>query len=159
MMMRYFAPLRFLPLKKGPKAIATAILLGLAAVPAQSPRGQTRSDDKDLSIVLWARQVNPHARYPLYWVNDTPVGRDDLNGVGRAIGSTDPSHVQLTVIVDSRLPIDEIKEIDWTMAKVPIAHARYFVFWVDQPSRMQEIVLKSESTPMPKPPPHAPSKQ
>lgn len=153
--MRNFALLRFLPLEKGPKAIATAILLGLAAVPAQSPRGQTRSDGKDLSIVLWALQVNPHARYPLYWVNDTPVGRDDLNGVARAIGSTDPSHVQLTVIVDSRLPIDEITEIDRTMAKVPIAHARYFTFWVAYPGSMQEVILKSEQTPAPKPPPQA----
>jgi hypothetical protein len=158
-MMRYVTLMRFLPLKKGAKAIATAILLGLAAVPAQSPRGQTRSDDKDLSIVLWARQVNPHARYPLYWVNDTPVGRDDLNGVARAIGSTDPSHVQLTVIVDSRLPIDEIKEIDWTMAKVPITHARYFTFWVAYPGSMQEVILKSEQIPVPKPPPIAPSKR
>ncbi len=154
--MRYFPLLRVLPLIKRPIAIATALLLCLGAMPSQSPRCQTRSDDKNLAIVLWAREVNRHA---LYWVNDKPVGRDSLGGLIHAIGSTDPDNVQLTVILDSRLVIDEIHQIDGMLDKIPIEHVRYFMFWVDDPRNMQEIVLKSDFAPVPKSAPHAPTEQ
>lgn len=154
--MRYLPLLRILTLTKRPTTFATALLLCLGTVPSQSPRCQTRAEDKNLAIVLWAREVNRHA---LYWINDKPVGRDSLGGLIRAFGSTDPDNVRLTVILDSRLMIDEIHQIDGMLDKIPIAHVRYFMFWVDDPRSMQEIVLKSEFTPVPKPLPHAPTEQ
>ena len=127
-------------------AIAMVVLFGLAGAAFQTPRDEARADDSNPSLILWVREVN---RHEVYWVGDKSVGRDSLGGLTRAIGTADPAHVELTVILDSRLPLDEISEIDGMLDKIPISHVRYFVFWVDHPDSMREILPKAEFTPTP----------
>ncbi len=91
----------------------------------------------------------------LYWVGGKPIGRDSLGGLIHAVGAEQPDNVALTVILDSRVPIGEIHEIDGMLDKIPIEHVRYFMYWVDDPRSMQEVVLKAEFLPLPNAPPRS----
>jgi hypothetical protein len=92
----------------------------------------------------------------MYWVNDKPVGRAPLTGLEILLGPSEPPEdVDLKVILDSRVPIQEIGDIDGVLAKIPITDAHYYVYRADAPSGMSEIVWKSEDLPLPQSPPPA----
>jgi hypothetical protein len=139
-------------LKRWPVARAVAGMLCFVVSPSLASRHQAVSAQKHFPVILWVREVNHR---PLYWVNDKPVGRDSLGGLERAIGPEEPGNVALTVILDSRVPIDEIHEIDGMLDKIPIEHVRYFMYWVNDPRGMQEVVLEAAFLPLPKPPPRS----
>lgn len=98
--------------------------------------------------VLWVQDVNGQA---LYWVNDRPVGRAPLSGLGPFLGSIQKDG--LIVILDSRVPINEIAGIEGILEKLPYKGARYFVYVPELPDRMSEIIWKSEDVPLPQKPP------
>lgn len=133
-------------------ALATA---GFAATPGflmrRPPLLRDRPNDKRRTIILWVREVNRRA---MYWVDHKPVGREPLTGLEIAIGPSEaPENVDLKVVLDSRVPIQEISDIDGTIAKIPITDAHYYVYSTDDPTGMSEIVWKSEVLPLPQSPP------
>lgn len=75
------------------------------------------------SMILWVQEV--HGR-PLYWVNDRPYGRAQLSELEKASGSE--RNIALTVILDSRVPIQEMAEIEGLMEKMDLKDVRYYVF-------------------------------
>src|SRR5579864_3070996 len=101
------------------------------------------------TITLWVQEVRGRA---LYWVNDKPCGRAPLSGIGAASGSN--RNVVLTVILDSRVPIREMAEIEGLMEKIDLKSVHYYVFDRAYPGMgMSEIVWKLQSVPLPTSPP------
>ena len=123
-----------------------ALFLLLWFLPAS--RGQDDSGEKAPSVVLWVREVNGRVGY---WVNDKAVGRKPLTGLERALGPN--LNVALMVILDSRVPIREIADIDGMLGKIPIKGVRYYAYNASDPNGMWEILWKPELLPLPKSPP------
>ena len=100
-------------------------------------------------MILWVQEVHGQ---PLYWVNDTPCGRAPLSGLVAASGSEQT--VGLTVILDSRVPIHEMAEIEGLMEKMDLKDVHYYVFDHTYPKvGMSEIIWDSQSVPLPASPP------
>ncbi len=150
--MRYSPLSEAYRLKRWPVTLVVAATLCFVDSPSPASRPQAVPTPKHPPVTLWVHEVNHR---PLYWVNDKLVGRDSLGGVLRAIGTEQPANVVLTAILESRVPINEIHEIDGMLDKIPIEHVRYFTYSADDPRGMQEVVLKTEFVPLPKSPPPA----
>lgn len=98
--------------------------------------------------VLWVREVNGRA---LYWVNERPVERAPLSGLGAILPLIQKNG--LIVILDWHVPISEIGAIDGILGKLPYEGARYFVYVPEVPHSMSEIIWKQEMLPLPQKPP------
>jgi hypothetical protein len=134
------------PLNIAPMVIAAFFGLLCVLSPAE---GRHMADGKGKPIVLWVREIGGQA---LYWVNDKPWGRAPLSGLVAAMDSDE--NVSLTVILDSRVPIQEMADIESLMAKMDIKNVRYYVYVPAYPNiGMSEIVWKAETIPLPKSPP------
>lgn len=127
-----------------------AVLLALGLFCGYSAaRGGRASDGPARPIILWVQEVRGQA---LYWVNDKACGRAPLSGIVVASGSDRAA--ELIVIVDSRVPIHELGEIEGLVSKIDPKDAHYYVFDRAYPGAgMSEIVWKTESLPLPAPPP------
>lgn len=134
-----------------PSSIAVAaVLLALGLFCGYSAaRGGSASDGPARPIILWVQEVHGQA---LYWVNDKACGRAPLSGIVAASGSERVA--ELTVVVDSRVPIHELGEIEGLVPKIDPKDVHYYVFDRAYPGAgMSEIVWKAESLPLPARPP------
>lgn len=130
-----------------PIAIAGCLAFLCPFPSARLARGRAQGH----SYVLWVREVRGKT---LYWVNDKPWGRAPLSGIVAATGSE--QHIALTVVLDARVPIQEIGEIQGLMAQLDIGNVHYYVYEPADPGAgMSEIMWKTESVPLPKSPPVA----
>lgn len=130
-------------------ALYRAGILCIVIVGFQFASSAQRTPDGHLrSVTLWAREVNGRA---LYWVGQQPVGRHPLSGLEQSLGPN--IDVRLSVILDSRVRISEIFEIDGVLDKIPIKHVRYYVFDADYPQEMREISWNPSTRPLPGPAP------
>lgn len=103
------------------------------------------------TFVLWVRPVHGH---PMFWVNNGLPATEPLTPLEKAIGSTPPDHIELQVILDSRVPIEKLFDIDWTIPKIPITNVRYYFFKSDSPESMYEITWQPKAFPLPGRPPN-----
>lgn len=124
-------------------SMVTTIAIFICFIP--TVQGQIAADVENKSIILWVRQVNGQS---LYWVNDRPVGRAPLTGLAAIVQPNQKTSLQ--IILDSRVPIDEIFEIAGMIEKIPINDAHYFVRRYDSPTVMSEIAWKPQLVPVPK---------
>jgi len=99
-------------------------------------------------ITLWVQEANGTA---LYWVGKRAVGRHPLTGLEQALGPN--IDVELSVILDSNVPISEMFEIDGVLDKIPIKHVTYYVFESDHPNRMRQITWGLSTILLPGSPP------
>jgi len=134
---------------------AGPILTSMIAIATLSTFAQTGSQSatprNERTIVLWVRELHGQA---LYWVNHTPADRAPLSAIVAATQST--PHYSLTVIIDSRVPIQEMAEIDGLTAKLDAGQVHYYVYNPAYPNLgMSEIIWKTETVPLPQPPPSA----
>lgn len=99
--------------------------------------------------ILWVQ--DGHGQ-PLYWVNDKPCGRAPLSALEKA--SDSEPIARLTVILDSRVPIQEMAEIEGIAQKMDLNDVHYYVFDHSYPQLgMSEIIWKSRGIPLPASPP------
>lgn len=131
--------------------LVTITLLGpLTAFVATRPQSTAPQNDK--AVILWVREVHGQA---LYWVNHTPADRAPLSGIVAATQST--PHYTLTVIIDSRVPIEEVAEIQGLVPKLDVKDVRYYIYDAAHPKLgMSELVWKTETLPLPQSPPSVP---
>lgn len=103
-------------------------------------------------ITLWVREVNGKA---LYWVGERPAARHPLTTLEQVLGPN--IDVELSVVLYSNVPINEMFEIDGVLDKIPITHVRYYVYDPAYPrAGMTEIVWRTKSVPLPGAPPPVP---
>ncbi len=126
------------------------LFLGLSCACALA-RGGHASHGHARPLILWVQEVHEQ---PQYWVNDKPCGRAPLSALATASGSE--RIAALTVILDSRVPIHEMAEVEGLMEKMDIKNVHYYVFDHAYPNiGMSQIIWKSQSRPLPAPPPKA----
>lgn len=133
--------------------LAIMTLLGpLAPIVGSRPQSTAPPPQRDKTVVLWIREVRGQA---LYWVNHTPANRAPLSGI---VAATQASpHYTLTVIIDSRVPIRELAEIQGLVPKLDVQDVRYYVYDAAHPKLgMSELVWKMETLPLPQSPPSVP---
>lgn len=136
-----------------PSRIALAILLVSLGISCACPlaRGGHAVDAHMASVILWVQEIHGQA---LYWVNDKPCGRAPLSGLVAETGSN--RSIALAVILDSRVPIQEVAEVEGLLAKMDFRNVHYYVFNHAYPSiGMSEIIWKAQSVPLPAAPPAA----
>jgi hypothetical protein len=127
--------------------LALALLLGLSAVSLAGAEHPIANQAKP--VILWVQEVHGQA---LYWVNDKLCGRAPLSGLGVATSSN--PNTALTVVLDSRVPIREMADIEGLLEKMDVKNVRYYVFDRAYPKiGMSEIVWKPQSVPLPTSPP------
>lgn len=138
-------------LTRQPSRIATATLSLLLGLFCACPLARTghAADDHARSVIIWVQEVHGQSQY---WVNDTPRGRAPLTGV---VAASNPEGVsELTVILDSRVPIHELGEIEGLVPKIDPKDVHYYVFDRAHPDfGMSEIIWKSQNVPLPASPP------
>lgn len=133
--------------RKALAGLGLAVLQLLTYFPIRA-QGGTELPSNVRLITLWVRETNGQA---LYWVNDAPVGREPLSGLVSVIKPNE--QVRVVVILDSRVPIQEMGEIDGVLAKIPVEGAHYYVYDAAHPKGMSEIIWRSQLQPLPASPP------
>ena len=139
-----------MPLLRTLNAVALTLALFFGFLGGPVAQARPVHDVGTKSVILWVQDVHGKA---LYWVNDKPCGRAPLSGLAAASSSAES--IAVTVIVDSRVPIREMAEIDGLMAKIEPKSVHYYIFNRAYPKMgMSEIIWSSRSVPLPAQPPN-----
>lgn len=128
--------------------LATIILLGpLSVIVGAQP--QSSASQKNKAVILWVREVHGQV---LNWVEHKPADRAPLSAIVAATHST--PHYTLIVILDSRVPIQEVAQIQALVQKLDAKDVRCYVYDAAHARLgMSELVWKTETLPLPEPPP------